>query len=174
MSLPRTLLVFLAVNLVSFAVFMLLHVLLYWSGVLHGLGPGIIVAAVASATAGAALVYAAMRRSGATVLPVVFASALGFIGYCGIYIILFPVSLDRSLSVHMMELLAAAPAGALSEQELIQAYPREKIYEKRFQDLERGGLISRGNGTITITAKGRVAADLFRRMNGVYRFEMPQ
>lgn len=89
-----------------------------------------------------------------------FAGAYGSLGFSGTYIILGPISADRSLSAHMfIQVLRAG--GRMPEAELRRRYNQDVIFGKRFEEYVDVGTMTREGADLVLTAKGRRIAYVF-------------
>ncbi len=84
----------------------------------------------------------------------------GSLGFSGAYIILGPLSADRSLSAHMCIHLYRAK-GRMSERELMSKYTQDVIFQKRFREYAIKGVMKRSKGELILTNRGRRVALLF-------------
>lgn len=87
--------------------------------------------------------------------------ALSFAAYAGLYSLLLPSSVDRSVSVHIVKLLYLAPGRQMSEQELFSFYTHEDMLNKRFKDCIDTGIIERRGDTLVLTPHGARIAWLY-------------
>jgi hypothetical protein len=76
-----------------------------------------------------------------------------FLGYCGIYVLLGPVTIDRSISLSMLRALHASQDRKLRRHELHREVPFDRIFEKRLRELELSGSIDTSH-EVVITARG--------------------
>jgi hypothetical protein len=98
--------------------------------------------------------------SGAAILAYV-ASALCFAAYAGLYSLLLPSSVDRSVSVHIVKLLYLAPERRMTEEELLSLYTHDDMLHKRFNDCLSTGIIRRDGEQFVLTSKGARIAQLY-------------
>jgi hypothetical protein len=89
------------------------------------------------------------------------AGALCFAAYAGLYSLLLPSSVDRSVSVHIVKLLYLAPRQRMTEQELFSLYTHGDVLEKRFNDCLSTGIIKRDGNELTLTPHGARIAWLY-------------
>jgi hypothetical protein len=87
--------------------------------------------------------------------------ALSFAAYAGLYSLLLPSSVDRSVSVHIVKLLYLAPDRRMTEQELFSLYTHGDVLEKRFNDCLATGIIKRDGDQLTLTPQGARIAWLY-------------
>ena len=81
-------------------------------------------------------------------------------GLCGLYALLGPIFVDRSVSAAMMARLARAPDGREREDHLSEELGR-LIFDKRFIEHEAVGVITRSNGWAQITPKGHLIGSAY-------------
>lgn len=89
---------------------------------------------------------------------------LSFAAYAGLYGVLGPVSVDRSVSVHIVSLIWLAPGHRLTENELFGYYPHSDILAKRFHDCLDTGIVRRDGMALELTPKGKRIALLYAMM----------
>jgi len=89
------------------------------------------------------------------------AGALTFLGFAGVYCLLLPISVDRSVSAHIVSLIWLAPEHRLKERELFQLYTHDDILRKRFEECIETGIIVRHDGELTLTSHGARIAFIF-------------
>ena len=87
--------------------------------------------------------------------------ALTFAAYAGLYGLLLPSSVDRSVSVHIVSLLHAAPGQRLTEPELFELYTHDDMLRKRFLDCLNTGIIRHEGDQLVLTPKGARIAWLY-------------
>ena len=87
--------------------------------------------------------------------------ALCFAAYAGLYSLLLPSSVDRSVSVHIVKLLYLAPGQRMSESELLGLYTHDDMLRKRFNDCISTGIIEREGDKLVLTRKGARIARLY-------------
>jgi hypothetical protein len=98
--------------------------------------------------------------AGAATLAYV-AAALCFAAYAGLYSLLLPSSVDRSVSVHIVKLLYLAPNHRMTEAELFSLYTHGDMLEKRFNDCLATGIIKREGEELVLTPQGARIAWLY-------------
>jgi len=84
-----------------------------------------------------------------------------FLGFGGVYNLLGPASVDRSISAHIVNLIYQAPGHRMSKEELFSLYSQADILEKRFVEFTVIGVIEQEDSHFTLTAKGRRIARAF-------------
>ncbi len=95
-----------------------------------------------------------------------------FLGFCGTWILLGPVTVDRSITLTILRALKAVEGKSLSDEQLMQAVPFDRIYGKRLKELSGSGVIDlHGNG-VTITPKGARALRLYLWLGRLLNVEL--
>lgn len=89
------------------------------------------------------------------------AGALCFAAYAGLYSLLLPSSVDRSVSVHIVKLLYLAPRQRMTETELFSVYTHDDMLQKRFNDCISTGIIKRDGEELVLTPQGVRIARLY-------------
>ena len=102
----------------------------------------------------------AFTSSGARTLACL-AAALTFAGFAGVYCCLGPISVDRSVSSHIVELVYLGPGHRLKVAELFELYTHADVLEKRFKDCLETGIIKRDGEDLMTTRRGARLAQLF-------------
>ena len=87
--------------------------------------------------------------------------ALTFVGFAGVYCVLGPISVDRSVSSHIVELVYLGPGHRLKKAELFELYTHADVLEKRFQDCLETGIIERDGEELATTPRGERIARIF-------------
>ena len=87
--------------------------------------------------------------------------ALTFVGFAGVYCHLGPISVDRSVSSHIVELVYLGPGHRLKETELFELYTHTDVLEKRFRDCLETGIIERDGDELATTQRGGRIARIF-------------
>lgn len=147
---------------VSSVVFLPLHVLMVRAMAGRKLITTLILAIGLSTAAGVVvgwLGFAKEYSSPDAQLLACVAGGLTFAAYAGLYGLLGPSSVDRSVSAHIVELVYLAPGGRLKESELFELYTHEDVLEKRFRDCIETRIIERQGEMLVVTGRGaRIAA----------------
>lgn len=91
-------------------------------------------------------------------------AGLSFAACAGLYGVLGPISVDRSVSVHIVSLISLAPGHRLTEGELLGYYPHSDIVAKRFHDCLETGIVRRDGTAFVLTPKGKRIARLYAVM----------
>ncbi|MGE4132950.1 MAG: hypothetical protein AB7F86_15015 [Bdellovibrionales bacterium] len=89
-----------------------------------------------------------------------WAGLFGSLGFSGTYIVLGPLSADRSLSAHMCILMFRS-GGRMKEQELLNIYSQSVVFQKRFSEYDKKGVMKREGGDLILTARGARIAKFF-------------
>ncbi len=87
--------------------------------------------------------------------------AISFATLAGLYGLLLPSSVDRSVSVHVVSLLALAPGRRMTEAEFFNVYTHDDMLQKRFVDCINTGIIKREGDQLELTTKGAKIAWLY-------------
>ena len=82
-------------------------------------------------------------------------------GLIGIYLIIFPVSLERSFSVRLLVNLLNEKDRALTKTEVEKLHTKEQIYEMRYREMTEGGLIRIENNRLVLLPRGQLIARLY-------------
>ena len=119
---------------------------------------GLVLCGLAFMAVAAAVAWVGARTGLATVSDAIAAAALS-LGFNLAVLVIFPVTVDRSISVFMLGYMAAGPTETYSARDMESAF--ETIYLKRFQQIprrlaeqERSGNIVRDGTGYRITAQG--------------------
>ena len=102
----------------------------------------------------------------------VITAPICFLGYCGIWVLLGPVTVDRSITLTILRALYAINGQNLPNQRLRAAVPFDRIYEKRLRELTLSGVIEPGADDFRITPKGARALKLYFWLGRVLNVEM--
>lgn len=89
-----------------------------------------------------------------------FGGAYGSLGFSGTYIILGPISADRSLSAHMC-IQVMRNGGRIKEAELRRRYSQDVIFNKRFDEYVDVGVMTRDGEDLVLSPKGYRVARIF-------------
>lgn len=175
---------YLATGCAGFALF----VLLVRSGLLARLdilfyrGLALLVVAFALSWAGAALVARRLAGRGPTVQDALSASALSLALNLSFFV-LFPVTIDRSVSVFMLGEMAAHPQDGYSADRMKDAFARRYLgeyrqIERRLSEQTASGNIARAADGYRLTAQGetfvRLSGGIARLFGAETRFVEPE
>ncbi len=98
------------------------------------------------------------------------ASPITFLGFCGIYILIVPVTINRSISLSMLIALEASQHKRLMRDQLQAEVPFHRIFEKRLRELELSRSID-ASGPVTITPTGMRIIRLYVRIARLFNVE---
>lgn len=166
------LLLYLCVVALSGVVFLPLHIALSRAKrggpLVAALGFSIALSAMAGGIFGFFIIGAGF--SAPAVAPVAsVGGALTFAGFAGAYALILPISVDRSLSAHIVGLLSASPGGRIKEAELFRLYPHSAILGKRLRECEQSQILKREGDELVATAKGRRIASVYFALDRLMR-----
>lgn len=77
------------------------------------------------------------------------------------YVAVGPISVDRSVSAHLVMLLYLAPRKRMKAEQLFASYTHSDVLEKRFRECEAAGIVAREGGEVVLTAYGARIASAF-------------
>jgi hypothetical protein len=89
---------------------------------------------------------------------------ISFLGFGGVYNLLGPTSVDRSISAHMVNVIYQAPGHRMTKEDLLGYYTHEDVFEKRFTECVEAGVIERQGSQLTLTPRGRRISLIFAIM----------
>jgi hypothetical protein len=98
------------------------------------------------------------------------AAPVTFLGYCGIYVLIGPVTVDRSISLSMLRALEASQHKKLKRNELQAEVPFDRIFEKRMRELELSGSIDT-RSDVKITQSGARIIRLYMRFARMFNVD---
>ncbi len=158
------LLLYFSVVAVSGAVFLPLHIVLSQAKrggpLVMALGASIAVSALAGSIIGNFVISGGFSAP-AVALVASIGGALTFAGFAGAYALILPISVDRSLSAHIVGLLYASSGGRIRESELFRLYTHAALLGKRLRECEQSRILERQGDELVITAKGRRIASVY-------------
>ncbi|MBS0546245.1 MAG: hypothetical protein JSR24_00770 [Proteobacteria bacterium] len=158
------LLLYFCVVAISSAVFLPLHIVLSRARrggpLVTALGVSIALSAVAGGAFGAFVIGGSFSSSPVLLVASV-GGALTFAGFAGVYALILPISVDRSLSAHIVSLLYASPGGRIREAELFRLYTHSAILGKRLRECEQSRILEKQGDELVVTAKGRRIASIY-------------
>ena len=114
-----------------------------------------------AAVAGGWLVLGPYFSSPGAASVALVGGAIGFATLAGLYGLLLPSSVDRSVSVHIVKLLYLAPKQRMTKEQLFALYTHEDVLEKRFLDCLATGIIKREGDELMLTPHGARIAWLY-------------
>jgi len=159
---------FLLVVMASAVVFAPLHIVLgrgcRGAALVRSLGISIAVSTVAGGLFGGGLISGQFSSPAVSVIAAV-GGALTFAGFAGAYALILPISVDRSLSAHVVGLVYSSPGGRLSEAELFDLYTHAAILGKRLRECEQSGILERHGDELLVTSKGKRIAYAYFMMD---------
>jgi hypothetical protein len=88
-------------------------------------------------------------------------SGIAFFGLTGIYLMIFPVSLERSFSVRLLVNVLNRKDGTIDKATVEALHTREQIYEMRYREMTEGGLIKMEGDRLILLPRGRFIARLY-------------
>lgn len=145
---------------VIFAVCWPLYLIGHWlaasAGVVRGVGPSTVAIAIGAAVvmAGASWFWLGTLFSSAAVHHFACVVApFAFVGFCGNYVLVGPVTVDRSITLTILSALASSKTHGLTEVKLHAEVPFDRIFAKRLRELSRTGNLTT-EGEIRITKRG--------------------
>ena len=125
------------------------------------------VLAGASAIAGSVITWLLLGENystpgGAIAISVAGASTFWLLAV--IYLLLGPISVDRSISAHIVILLSRSADGQMDRTEFMSRYTEQFIYEKRFKELSESQIVQLKNKNLVLTKKGVFIAKIYERL----------
>jgi hypothetical protein len=146
--------------LLTFVVFFIVQTIIYQLGIFTTMGINLfvvsgaigVIAIVAGPRLISFLVSDAHERWLISIL-----SAVAFFGWTGIYLMIFPVSIERSFSVRLLVNLLNEQ-GTLTKEQIEKLHTREQIYELRYSEMSRGGLVKVEGDRLTLLPRGTLIA----------------
>ena len=171
MSLVRQLLLLMLLTLVGFAIF----VLLFWAKIGSSLTilfyRGVALAIAAALLTGLVALWPA-RRTGDRLLPIsALAVSLSF-NIC--FLVLFPVTVDRSVTVYLLSRLERRQQSGMDAGELQQAFVEDYVVnmgavERRIDEQRRSGnVIVAPDGKVRLTSQGEHFMAFSRVVEGLF------
>jgi hypothetical protein len=88
-------------------------------------------------------------------------SGVAAFGLTGIYLMIFPVSLERSFSVRLLVNLLNDKTRSMTKAEVETLHTREQIYEMRYREMTEGGLIRMDGDRLVLLPRGQLIARLY-------------
>ncbi len=151
---------FFVINAIGAAVFLPLHVIAIRAKEGRKLITTINAVIAVAVVAGVAVGWWGLAFSGESVrLVACVAGGFTIAAYAGLYGLLGPSSVDRSVSAHIVMLVYLAPGGRLKESELFELYTHQDVLQKRIDDCADTGIVERRGDLLTVTPRGaRIAA----------------
>ena len=88
-------------------------------------------------------------------------SGIASFGLIGIYLMIFPISLERSFSIRLLVNMLKRKNGAFDKAAVEALHTREQIYELRYREMTDGGLIKIEGNKLMLLPRGRLIARLY-------------
>jgi hypothetical protein len=155
--------------------FIAAHILAARAGLVSGANGRLVMLALVVAAAAGAFSWFLLSARFSTAEVHALASVTApvcFLGFCGIYMLIGPVTVDRSITLTILEALLAVQDQGLAEDRLISAVPFERIFGKRLIELESGGFIRRQRGSFKVCASGERVLRAYLRMGRLLNIEL--
>ncbi len=92
---------------------------------------------------------------------------LTFMGYAVVYTLFGPVSVDRSISAHIVQLVYLAPGHRIKEADVFGLYTHADVLEKRFGECIETGIIERQGDELVVTRRGVRIAKFYLLLGSV-------
>ena len=161
------LLLFALVLVASALVFVPLHVVVVRAKggrhLLSAVNLAIILAAIIGGAAVWLLFGDLFSASGVRVVACI-GGGIAFLGFGAAYNLIGPASVDRSISVHLVNLVNQEPDRRMAIADLFRYYPHADVLEKRFVECSEVGVFERRGQDIVLTARGRRIALIYAGM----------
>lgn len=158
------LLLFVLVIVISGVVFVPLHAItvraMRGRNLLTAVNVAIIAAGIVGGAAGW-LLFGGLFSGEASKGVACIGGGIAFLGFGGVYNLLGPTSVDRSVSVHLVSLINQAPGNRLNREDLFRYYTHADVLEKRFVECAQVGVIHRDGEQLTLTPGGRRIAAIY-------------
>jgi hypothetical protein len=171
----KDMLLFLAVVAVAGVVFIPLHVvairLMRGHFLISTINASIGVAMIAGAAAGWFMLGGEFSSEG-TRLMGSLGGAVAFSGFATTYALIVPISVDRSVSSHIVGLLFLMPGHRMTEEKLFGLYTHADMLEKRFDDCIGTGIVVRQGKELVLTPFGRRIARIYLSMGTMLGMRM--
>jgi len=164
---------FLLVFAVCWGFFLVSHVLCASLGIVRGVDRRTVALATLSACIVGILtwLWAGSLFSTVNVQALVSVVApFSFLGFCGIYILIGPVTVDRSITLSILSALEASETKGLDRRQLQDCVPFDRIFEKRMRELERSGTLSFGD-QVMVTPRGARILRLYIWLGRMFRVD---
>ncbi len=154
-----------------------LYLALTWSPAFEGIGilfyRGLLLCLLSAALLGALMFVASRRLRAIEPLAIIAAVALSLSANL-MFLIVLPVTIDRSISVFLLAEIDAHRTSPLSTAELEDAFVRHYVrdmrqIDRRVQEQTLSGTISTDGGRIRLTPRGERFLALARFLSGPFR-----
>lgn len=144
-------------------------------GAVRGVGGSTVLLGIVSAvlTGILAWIFLGDRFSSANVHLLASVTApICFLGFCGIWVLLGPVTVDRSITLTILAALKAVETRELPSERLMAAVPFDRIYGKRLKELSGSGIIELHPSGVKVTPKGERALRLYLWLGRLLNVEL--
>ncbi len=152
----RDLFGFAALFVAAWVIYFTIHLTLAKLRIVRGVGiTTVMMAVVAAVLSGLAswVVLGGWFSSPSTYALVSITAPFSFLGFCGIYVLIGPVTVDRSITMTMLCALEESQSKKLARSQLHAEVPFDRLFEKRMRELEGSGTIDT-SGEVRITPRG--------------------
>jgi hypothetical protein len=170
-SLAMDLASFLLIFACCWVLFFASHALAAALGLVSGVGQRLVALAVVVAGIAAVLSWwlAGGLFSGSAVHALASLTApFAYLGFCGIYFLIGPVTVDRSITLSILSAFANSGTKGLSRGQLQGCVPFDRIFEKRLRELEMSGTLTLGDG-VRVTERGERILGFYKWLARVFR-----
>ena len=153
----KDLLLYLVVTVVCGVIFLPLHVIAIRARSGAKLITTLNAAVAASALIGGCLgwwIFSGDFSSQGARLVACLGGSLTFAGYAIVYTLFGPISVDRSISAHVVQLVYLAPGHRIKEADLFRLYTHADVLGKRFEECIEAGIIGRQGDELLVTPRG--------------------
>lgn len=96
---------------------------------------------------------------------------MSFLGFCGIFILVGPANVDRSVTFSILRAFKALENQETPNDRLIEAVPFDRIFRKRVRELSRHGVIELEGNRVRLTQSGDRARRFFLWLGRVLNIE---
>ncbi len=166
----KDLLLYLVVVVVCGIIFLPLHMLAIRIGsgtkLITTLNATVVASALVSGCLGWWLLGDGFSSQGARLVACV-GGGLTFMGYAVVYTLVGPISVDRSISAHIVQLVYLAPGHRIKEADLFGLYTHADVLEKRFGECIETGIIERQGEELIVTRRGARIAKFYLLLGSV-------
>jgi hypothetical protein len=96
---------------------------------------------------------------------------IAFLGFCGLFILLGPANVDRSITFTILTAFKAVEDQEMPNAKLIETVPFDRIYQKRLRELSRSGVIELTGNRVKIMPLGDRALRFYRWLGRLLNIE---
>jgi hypothetical protein len=96
---------------------------------------------------------------------------IAFLGFCGIFILVGPANVDRSITFTILSAFKAVEDQDIPSAKLIETVPFDRIYHKRLRELSGAGVIELKANRVRITPLGDRALRFYRWLGHLLNVE---